>query len=332
MSAVREWQFDGVVRLTKIGTAFVIFTIVIGFAAINTGNNSLYIGLAFMLGTLLLSGVASQRGLRHLHVEFDSIGEVWAGRPAAGRMRITNRSRIWNVRDVIVTSAEFAAPMFIAMIERRRAIVVEASFLFERRGIAQLKRIDLYTRYPFGFFLKKRRARIAGEVVVYPRLLDDDHGRDQFRSIEGELHSANRAGAGTDIYSFRDYIRGDSLRQVYWKKSASLGRWIVKQPELESGRAVHVIVDPFRPRGVSEDDFESMISQAATFVHDALDRGLEVLLSMPRVTLRGGDLARGAAMFRALALIEPAFEPEAQTVDRNAVVFAVRKADARQTA
>ena len=75
-----DFRFDGVVRLTKVGSSFVIFTIVIGFAAINTGNNSLYIGLAFMLGTLLLSGVASQRGLRQLRVEFDSLGAAWAGR------------------------------------------------------------------------------------------------------------------------------------------------------------------------------------------------------------------------------------------------------------
>ena len=167
-----DFRFDGVVRLTKVGSSFVIFTIVIGFAAINTGNNSLYIGLAFMLGTLLLSGVASQRGLRQLRVEFDSLGEAWAGRPAEGRLRVANRSRIWNVRDVVVTSAELAEPFFIAVIERRRAITVAGSFLFARRGIVQLNIIDLYTRYPFGFFLKTRRVRITGEVIVSPRLLD----------------------------------------------------------------------------------------------------------------------------------------------------------------
>ena len=34
--------------------------------------------------------------------------------------------------------------------------------------------------------------------------------------------------------SFRDYAPGDSLRQVYWKKSASAGRWIVKQTEIST--------------------------------------------------------------------------------------------------
>src|SRR5207247_7816811 len=87
-----SWQFDGVVRLTRIGTGFLIFTVVIGFAAINTGNNALYIGLSFMLGALLLSGVAPKGGLKHLSVAFASVNEPWASQPAHGRLRVTNRS------------------------------------------------------------------------------------------------------------------------------------------------------------------------------------------------------------------------------------------------
>src|SRR5438445_13123424 len=94
----REFEFDGVVRLTKIGVSFVVFTVVVGFAAINTGNNALYIGLSFMLGCLLLSGVASKGGLKHLHVEFENIGEAWAGRAAEGILRVANRDAVWTVR------------------------------------------------------------------------------------------------------------------------------------------------------------------------------------------------------------------------------------------
>jgi uncharacterized protein (DUF58 family) len=138
----------------------------------------------------------------------------------------------------------------------------------------------------------------------------------------------SRPGAGTEIHSFREYVRGDSLRQVYWKKSASHGRWIIKQTELEAGRAVHIVVDPFKPRGVSTEEFELMISHAATFLHDALERDLEVMLSMPRVSLRANSHAQARAMFRALALVEPAYEPVVQTIDRNAVVFGVRQSHA----
>ena len=326
------FTFDGVVRLTSIGTSFVIFTIVIGFAAINTGNNSLYIGLAFMLACLLLSGVASKGGLKHLSVELGGIDEAWAGRESEGRLRIVNGSPIWNVRDVLVTSDELAAPLFVPIIQRRSAVLVAAPFLFQKRGIVQLKTLDLYTRYPFGFFLKKRRLRISGEVIVFPRLIEQGPDRERFRPIEGDLHSINRPGAGTEVHSFREYVRGDSLRQVYWKKSASLGRWIMKVPELEAGRAVYVAVNPYRPRGVSDDEFERMISEAATFIYYALRRDLDVVLSLPRVTLRARPDERPTAIFRALALLEPVLEPVEQPIERNAIVFSVGSSDARQTA
>lgn len=305
-----------------------ILAVGVGFAAINTGNNSLYIGLAFMLGCLLLSGIASKGGLKHLRVEFDRIGEAWAGRTADGTIRINNASRIWNVRDVVIVTNEMDHAMFVPIVQRRATITAPAAFLFQRRGIVQLKTLDLYTRYPFGFFLKKRRVRISGEVVVYPRLLNDEVDRERFKPVPGELHMTNRPGPGTDIHSFRDYARGDSMRQVYWKKSASLGRWIMKQTEVEAGRAVHVVVDPFKPRGTSEDEFEQMISEAATFIDQAVRRGLNVILTMPRVNLRANKREQALAMFRALALLEPAHEPVAQAIDRHAVVFAVRESNA----
>jgi uncharacterized protein (DUF58 family) len=317
-----KWQFDGVVRLTRIGTSFVIFTVVIGFAAINTGNNALYIGLSLMLGCLLLSGIASKDGLKQLVVEFDGVDEAWAMRPAHGRLRIRNRSRIWNVRDVIITSDELAAPLSLPLIKRREEIIVHAMFSFRRRGLTQLTRVDLYTRFPFGFFLKKRRPRLTGDVVVFPRLLGDDYPRDRFRENRGDLQSANRIGGGTDIHSFRDYVRGDSLRRVHWKKSASLGRWIIKQTEVETGQSVHIVVDPYRPPDVSEESFEEMISEAATFLDDALRSGLDVAFSIPHVTMRS-DRDGAASMFRALALLEATWEPVAQTVDRDSVIFTV---------
>jgi len=321
----QSWQFDGVVRLTRIGTTFVIFTVVIGFAAINTGNNALYIGLSLLLGCLLLSGIASKGGLKHLVVTFDGVDEAWAMRPAHGRLRIRNRSRIWNVRDVIVTSEELAAPLVIPIIARGEEIVAHAMFSFRRRGLTHLTRIDLYTRYPFGFFLKKRRPSLTGDVIVFPRLLGDDVPRDRFRPNQGELQSANRIGGGTDIHSFRDYVRGDSLRRVHWKKSASLGRWIIKQTEVETGRSVHIVVDPYRPRHVSEESFEEMISEAATFLDDALKSGLEVAFSIPQSTLHSGR-AGAVSMFRALALLDATRQPVAQTVDRDSVIFSVAPA------
>ncbi len=325
----KDWQFQGVVRFTRIGVTYLLFTLVAGFAAINTGNNALYIGLTFMLGGLLLSGIASKGGLKHLEVEFVTIEQAWAGRVAHGTLRIHNRSRIWNVRDVILVSPDLAEPLYVPLLPRWSVTQTAAAFRFSHRGIAELEKIDLYTRYPFGFFFKKRRTKLLGEVVVFPRLLEEQIRRDRFRAIEGEQVNSLRPGPGTDVHSFREYVRGDSLRQVHWKKSASLGRWIMKQTELEAGRAVHVIVDPFKPAGVSDDEFELMISSATTFVFSMLDRGFEVVFSLPRMTqhVKSGEDAND--VYRALALVQPQHEPVAQTIESQSVLFAVGELGAK---
>jgi uncharacterized protein (DUF58 family) len=317
------FEFNGVVRLTKVGTTYILGTVVLAVAALNTGNNAIYIGVAFMLGCLLLSGIASKGGLKHLHVEVGAIDEAWAGRPADGSLRVRNASRVWNVRDVVFVSPELAAPVLVPRLRRREDVVIPAQFLFQHRGIAELKTLDSYTRYPFGFFLKKRRLRVHSEVVVYPRIHPEQAMRERFRSVAGEQTAEGRPGEGTEVHSFREYARGDSLRHVHWKKSASLGRWIMKQNEAEGMRSVQVVVDPYKPRGASDDEFEEMISDAATFIFDATERGLDVTLSLPRVDVRSREGQSAAPLFRALALLEAVHEPVGMVVDRDAVFFSV---------
>jgi uncharacterized protein (DUF58 family) len=331
MSAVAQprFVFDGVVRLTRIGTSYVLLTVFIGFAALNTGNNALYIALAFLLGCLLLSGIASKGGLKHLRVELGAIDQPWAGRAVRSILRVSNDSRIWNVRDVVITTGVLAQPVLIPIITRRASVDVPADLLFARRGVVSLTRLDFYTRYPFGFFLKKRRIPIRGEVIVFPRLADVDRRRERFEHADDGQIDTHRLGHGGDVHAFREYVRGDSLRHIAWKKSASLGRWIIKQTEAETARSVHVVVDPYKPREASDDDLEEMISAATTFVHDAVSRGLDVILTMPRVTVHSKE-GDAAPLFRALALVEPIYEAVEVAAERDAVVFSLgRRHDAK---
>ena len=317
------FEFDGVVRMTKAGTAYILGTVVLAGAAVNTGNNALYIGVSFMLGCLLLSGMASKGGLKHLELEIEGVDGAGAGRPSEGVIRVRNRSLIWNVRDVILTSGSLTEPVLVTLIPRGGEVAVGTTFLFRRRGLAHIEAIDSYTRYPFGLVLKKRRLRVASEVVVFPEILPDEPLREAFRPVAGETATSGRMGSGSELHSFREYARGDSLRHIHWKKSASLGRWIIKQTESDASRSVHVIVDPYRPRGTTDEDFERLVSRAATFVYHAATRGLDVTLSLPRATLRARESQSATPLFRALALLEPVFEPMVTPLDRQCVLFSL---------
>jgi uncharacterized protein (DUF58 family) len=238
-------------------------------------------------------------------------------------LRINNTSRIWNVRDVVLVSEALAAPVLVPLVPKRGQVAVTAAFLFPRRGLAHVSAIDSYTRYPFGFVLKKRRLRVSSDVIVYPRIFSDDGSRERFRSVLGEDNAAGRPGTGNEIHSFREYARGDSLRHVHWKKSASLGRWIMKQREADAAHSLHIVVDPYKPREVTDDEFEEMVAAAATLVYHAVRDGLDVTLALPRITLRAREAEPAGSMFRALALLDAEHEPVHQLLDRNSVLFSV---------
>lgn len=322
------FEFDGVVRFTRVGAIYLAATLLVGFAALNTGNNSLYIGLSFMLAALILSGVVSHRGLRSVHVEYVQLGETWAGKPSKGWVKVATRSRFFYARDVIVTSPQLYAPVLIQEIPRKSAVTVEVEFLFHERGRTDLTHVDLYTRYPFGFFLKKRSTPLHGEAIVYPQLVDASDAR-LAEASAGEVRPIDKPGYGSELHGFRDYVRGDSLRQLHWRKSASLGRWVIKQQEAESGRLLTVVVDSYLPQPALRPAFELMLRRATTVIYDALEKEMAVVLITPGEVLPSEVSGGRRTIFDHLALLLPTASPAEvfPAIPDGAAVFSMRRSD-----
>jgi uncharacterized protein (DUF58 family) len=80
-------------EVTKAGVIYVLVTLVIGIAALNTGNNLLYIVVAAMLAAILVSGVVSALVLRSLELEVRLPEHMFAGRPVVGRIVLRNPRR-----------------------------------------------------------------------------------------------------------------------------------------------------------------------------------------------------------------------------------------------
>jgi uncharacterized protein (DUF58 family) len=80
-------------EVTRAGIVYALVTLLIGIAALNTGNNLLYIIVAAMLAAILVSGVVSAWVLRWLELDVRLPEHVFAGRPVAGRIVVRNRRR-----------------------------------------------------------------------------------------------------------------------------------------------------------------------------------------------------------------------------------------------
>ena len=92
-------------EVTKAGIVYVLVTMVIGIAALNTGNNLLYIVVAAMLAAILVSGMASALVLRGLELDVRLPEHVFAGRPVAGQIVLRNPRRFLPAFSIRVVTA-----------------------------------------------------------------------------------------------------------------------------------------------------------------------------------------------------------------------------------
>ena len=152
-------------RPTRAGWLFFFLVFAVGFAALNTGNNLLYLVLSLMLAFLVLSGVLSEAALRGIQVERRLPFEWVAGRAGRVVLEVTNaQRRTWShaivVEDVGAQRDAPAAPLGRVFAMRIAPGQSEArSYRYEPavRGELGFHGFRVTTRFPFGLFAKSRR-------------------------------------------------------------------------------------------------------------------------------------------------------------------------------
>jgi len=80
-------------EVTRAGVIYAIIVVVIGIAALNTGNNLLYIIVAAMLAAILVSGFSSAVVLRDLELDVHLPAHVFAHQLVPSRIVLRNRRR-----------------------------------------------------------------------------------------------------------------------------------------------------------------------------------------------------------------------------------------------
>lgn len=97
-------------EVSRAGVVYVLVTLVICIAALNTGNNLLYIVVATMLAAILVSGFVSALVLRWLELDVRLPEQVFAGRAVLGRFVLRNPRRLLPSFSVRVVSARKKKP------------------------------------------------------------------------------------------------------------------------------------------------------------------------------------------------------------------------------
>lgn len=298
---VPEWHL----RVTNFGLGYILLTLLVAIAATNTGNNGLYSVLAGQLAGLIVSGVVSRRNIRAVEPTVEADGEIFAGRPATLRLTVRNRSRRFTAQGLWFLHETLPGPLFLEPLPagQERRLFVDA--VFSRRGAFVTADAGLMSRFPLGLFQKYRGVRIPREILVYPDPIRSSRFPPPEESARGGLQASRRRGFGAETRTFREFTSGDDPRDLHWKQSARMQKWIVRERESERARAVvfvldNAVADPLAPEELAE--VERKISRTAGEALSLLARGGDAGLAARGVALRpGGGPSQRRALLEALA-------------------------------
>lgn len=97
-------------EVTRAGAAYLVVVLIIGVAALNTGNNLLYIVVAAMLAAVAVSGMVSTLCLRGLELHLRISNHIFAGTDTHGTWSVRNPRRWLPALSITATPAEKSKP------------------------------------------------------------------------------------------------------------------------------------------------------------------------------------------------------------------------------
>ncbi len=272
---LRSWRR---IHFTRAGVFYVAGSFAVGFAAINTGNNLLYLLLGAMLGAMSVSGWLSEQTIRDL--ELDRIvprgGHV--GQPIQIHYRVRNRKRFLSTYALEIQEPGLTEISFLPRVAAGDTGRASARQVFLNRGVYPLEKLTLATDYPFGLFRKERDIPVPGEILVWPRtdlrIRVPSAAEGRRAGPAAESGSAARGVRG-EYRSLREYRPGDDLRDVHWKATARTGRAVVREYDRDAADPLWVSLDVSTPEGAAS---EHAADVAASLVARLIREGSPVAL------------------------------------------------------
>jgi uncharacterized protein (DUF58 family) len=307
------WRPPRKLRVTREGKYFIGITFGVGFAAINTGNNLLYLLLGMLLALIVVSSVMSELSLRRLTVVRRLPPRAQVGRPHLVEVEVHNHKGKIPSYAIEIEDLREGQPAdkrcFFLKISPDSAQIAAYRRTPARRGRDRHIGFRIATRFPFGLFEKSRETAAEGEIIIYP-------ATDPLQlppKVDGPwLGNDGRfgQGGGDEILGVRPMRDGDDHRDIYWRKS-TLGRQLVlRERARETSRHVNLVLDSqyagAAPDTAWLDQFEVRIREVASRAVAHIKRGDWVNVRTTAGESVSGNGSVGAdPVLRFLALVEP---------------------------
>lgn len=323
-TALERWVVKIEYEFTREGAVYLMVIAVIIVAALNTGNNLLFIILASLLAGILASGILSKIVLSELELEFILPEHLFAAQPMISRLTLRNLKWFFPSFSVTVAARDPAdkksrkasgishrqildEPVYLPYIPRRASVTQHVELTFPRRGRYTQEGFRVSTKFPFGFMKKTREVAARQEILVLPSIEPTEQFANILPLVSGEVESHFK-GHGHDLYAIRDYQESDTARHIDWKVSARAQQLKVREFTREDDRRVVLIFDA-RVRETDDKtaaQFEKAVNLCACFAwhFSEVETQLQFVTTGLETTMAPAREIVYPAL-EALALVEP---------------------------
>lgn len=285
-------------RLTTSGTLYILLTLFLGFAAVNTGNNLLFLMVSVLLGFMSISGWLGHNNLKLLAPSLTLPKEVYADTPVLAMIRVQNGKRRWPSFLLELHCAGEIARLGGVPADAARECYL--TLVFSQRGAQPLPPVTVASPFPVHFFVRGWQLTPPGEVMVFPRPRPDGERPAAWGDRAGRESRALRAAEEGDYSHLRPY-GGEPPRRIHWRQSARHDNLLSK---VLSGQAAQpLLLEVLALPGAS---LEEKLGRAVWWVQRCDRRGqpLGLVLGAERLAAGSGPSHR-RRLLEALASYAP---------------------------
>ncbi|MDX2109251.1 MAG: DUF58 domain-containing protein [Verrucomicrobiota bacterium] len=258
---------------TKSGIVLILLSLGIGSAAYNTASNILFIVLAMLLSSLLLSGLLSWMNFKGTRWRLSLERHFRAGDTTSVKIEVSNSKTflptygLWFFLKAHKSEAARRLPLEERVDPAQSCTLI---WLFEplKRGREVIEIVGLESSFPFGFLRKSIGHSIKQEVKVWPRRISYEFTPPALAHARSAGLSASQAGSGSELINLRDYRSGDPLRQIHWKASARLQRFMIREVAEENHESYALAVETPASIWKAGEQFERLCSVVGAMAED----------------------------------------------------------------
>ena len=202
-------------------------TLLLGVAAVNTGNNLLFLIVSAMLGFMAVTGVLGWLNIRGLLVSVQVPDELYAGIKTMVSVRVENRKRF--LPSFLITVDVSGCHTSFLVLDPGKPQTGALLLAFQGRGMHSVQRALISSSFPVNFFVRFTVAAVSGSFPVFPAPRNSASPFSGSKPAAGQLSASRTRGHDGELANISDYRGGESLKLIHWRLSAKHELFKVKE-------------------------------------------------------------------------------------------------------